>query len=187
MSLEKYSTACGGSITVSAHVQRHLQAHPDVIEHLPEAIRKMQLPDERREITCEVPMGRVVGNCGLVKTSPLKITDSASFAVRTNRRFPSRITLQGGVGSESSTIVVIAKPATSGDHYELITAWVGILAKREPWDASIIDQNEFNECLDFWSTTALVYDPLTMGAVLESSWKEILTQSKSRFCLDVLG
>jgi hypothetical protein len=187
MNLEKYSTACGSSITVSAHVQRHLQAHPDVIEHLSEAIRKIQLPGERSDIACEVQMGRVVGNCGLVKTGTLKITDAASFAVRTNRRFPSRIAPQGVAGSASSTIVVIAKPAIAGDHYELITAWVGIIAKKEPWDANIIDQNEFNECLYFWSTTALVHDPLTMGPLLESSWKEILTQSKSRFCVDGLS
>jgi hypothetical protein len=126
-------------------------------------------------------MGCVIGCGGVVKTDPIKISDRALFATRSNRKFASRVAPAGAVGTESTTIVVIAKPAAAEAHYELITAWIGILAKKEPWDSSIASQDEFDDCLQFWSTTALVFDPATMGAVSESSWEEILTCAGPNF------
>ena len=182
LKIDEHKTACNRHIVVPSRVQDHLQAHPDVIKYLPEAIAKIQLPRDNKKIECEVQMGRVIGQAGVVKTSVLGLDDLAMFALRTNRKFPSRIAPPGVAGTDATSIVVIAKPHHSEDYYELITAWVGLLAKKEPWDSSIVGQAEFDDCLRFWSTTALVFDPTTMGPVSEKSWREVLVSAKSKFC-----
>jgi hypothetical protein len=126
-------------------------------------------------------MGYVVGRAGVVKTDAVRLEDHASFAVRKGRTFPSRVASPGAIGTESTTVVVIAKPVAAEAHYELITAWIGVLAAKEPWDPSISSQEEFKACLRFWSTTALVFDPTVIGPVRNSCWQEVLTLSESRF------
>ncbi|QYG08938.1 hypothetical protein [Janthinobacterium sp. PAMC25594] len=181
MNMEKHRTVCGGFIGIPTRVLHHLQAHPDVIVHLSNAISKIHLPSDRKKIECEVEMGCIVGRGGVVKTNALKIDDLALFALRTNRKFPSRVAPSGQVGTESSTIVIIAKPSFAEGQYELITAWIGSLAKKEPWDPSILSQDEFEDCLHFWSTTALVFDPATMGTVSENSWRKVLALANPKF------
>jgi hypothetical protein len=183
MNLEAHQTACGGVITIPQRVQSHLQAHPDVLAHLPQAICKIQLPSDRKKIEREVQMGCVVGRGGIVKTSAIQIGDRTSFAVRANRKYPSRVAPPGVVGAESTTIVIIAKPTPTKGRYELITAWVGILARKEPWDPTIASQDEFNDCLHFWRTTALVFDPATMSPAAESSWGETLAIAESNWMM----
>lgn len=177
MKLGKYKTACGGYLTISACVHSHLLAHPDVIAHLPEAASKLHLPSDGTKLECEVPMGRVIGRAGVVKTPLIQTHDRALFALRNNRKFPSRVSPPGAVGDESTTVVVIAKPRACQDEYELITAWVGALARKEPWDPHISTGEEFEGCLRFWSTTALVFDAATMAPAVESNWAEVLASA----------
>lgn len=175
-SLEKHRTACGRFLNIGPRAQMHLAAHPDVLAHLPEAISKTHLPTDGLMLEREVPMGRVIGRGGLVKTPPIGMDSEALFALRHNRKFPSRIAPLGAVGAESSTVVLIAKPSASVlGEYELITAWIGVLARKEPWDPSISLREEFDECLRFWSTSALVFDDATMTSPIVSSWAEVLS------------
>ena len=174
MKLGKYKTACGGYLTISARVHSHLLAHPDVIAHLPEAASKLHLPSDGTKLECEVPMGRVIGRAGVVKTPLIQTHDRALFALRNNRKFPSRVAALGAVGNDSTTVVLIAKPRAGQGEYELITAWVGALARKEPWDPHISSREEFEDCLRFWSTTALIFDDAAMAATVESSWAEVL-------------
>lgn len=180
MKLEKHKTACGGTIIIPVSVQKHLLAHLDVVAHLPEAISKIRLPRDQSKIELEVEMGRVIGRGGIVATSDLSVHDRALFAVRANRKFSSHVTPPGVVGADSTSVVVIAKPARILGQYQLVTAWIGVRARKEPWDPNIADNEEFEECLRFWNAHALVYDPLTMGPLVESSWDEILTASQGR-------
>ncbi|WP_139143394.1 hypothetical protein [Janthinobacterium sp. HH104] len=177
MKLGKYKTACGGYLSISARVQSHLLAHPDVITHLPEAASKLHLPSDGMKLECEVPMGRVIGRSGVVTTHPIQTHHRALFALRNNRKFPSRVAAPGAVGNDSTTVVVIAKPRAGQGEYELITAWVGALARKEPWDPHISTGEEFEDCLRFWSTTALVFDAATMAPAVESNWAEVLASA----------
>jgi hypothetical protein len=177
----EYRTACGGTINISQQVQHHLIAHPNVVEHLHAAIGKIHLPVFLKKFEEEIEMGQVIGRSGVVKKAPLQIDEPALFAIRANRKLPSRVANVGEFGETTSRIVVVARPNPTVNHYDLITAWIGTLARKEPWDGSISERREFQECLRFWSSTALVYDSAVMGPVFESSWKDVLTLSKSRF------
>jgi len=179
--MNQFTTACGGTINIPQQAKNHLEAHPNVLEHLHEAIAKIHLPVARKKIECEIDLERLIGRSGVVKTVPLQNGERARFALRANRKQPSRVADAGDVGDETSRIVVIARPSHVGAQYDLITAWIGTLARKEPWDASISERKEFIECSNYWSSTALVYDPATMGPVFESSWAEVLSLGKSRF------
>lgn len=179
--MKQYKTACGGTINISNHAENHLAAHSNVLDHLGRAISRLQLPISPGKFEREIDMGQLIGRAGIVRTNPLDLNVRATFALRKNRKFLSRVTAVGELGEETSKIVVIARPGSVATQYELITAWVGALARKEPWDATISNQAEFNECLSFWSSTALVYEAETMGPVFESSWREVLTQSRCRF------
>jgi hypothetical protein len=180
-SMNQYKTACNGTINIPQQAKRHLDAHPNVVEHLHAAIGKIHLPILRKKFECEIDMGSIIGRAGVVKTAPIQIGDRAVFALRTNRKLPSRVANVGELGEKTSRIVVVARPSPIGDQYDLVTAWIGTLARKEPWDGSIAERREFQESLSFWSSTALVYDPAIMEPVFESSWKEILSLGKSRF------
>ena len=179
--MNQYTTACGGTINIPRHVQEHLMAHPNVLAHLHAAIGQLHLPAVPRKIEEEIDVGQIIGRSGVVKTVPIKLGERALFSVRINRMVPSRVANNGELGEETSKIVVVARPSSIENQYDLITSWVGNLAKKEPSDKSIADSAEFEECLSFWCTTALVYDPGIMGPVFESSWKEVLTFAKRRF------
>lgn len=179
--MNHYRTACNGKINIPQAVKHHLGAHPDVVDHLHAAIGKLHLPIYREKFEREIDMGRLIGRAGVVNTAPIQSGDTALFALRANRRLPSRVANVGELGEKTSRIVVVARPNLVESHYDLITAWIGALAKKEPWDGSIAERREFQECLSFWSSTALVYDRAVMGPVFESSWEEVLAGAKCRF------
>ena len=181
VTMNQYKTACGGTINVSQKAKIHLEAHPNVFEHLREAIERIHFPVSRKKIECEIDMGRLIGRSGVVKTVPVLGSERAKFALRANRKQPSRVSDTEKFGDETSRIVVIARPTPLETQYDLITAWIGTLAKKEPWDASIGERTEFRECLNYWSSRALVYDPSTMGPVFDSSWTEVLSLGQCRF------
>lgn len=67
--MTNYETKCGGKINVTHQGWSHLQAHPNVLEHLQEAISKIQLPAKPQKIEFEVDLGRIVGRQGIVETA----------------------------------------------------------------------------------------------------------------------
>ena len=179
--MNQFKTACNGTINIPQQAKNHLSAHPDVEEHLHAAIGKLHLPIRQKKFESEIDMGRIVGRAGVVKTAPIQIGERALFALRANRKLPSRVANVDELGAETSRIVVVARPSLIENQYDLITAWIGTLARKEPWDGSIAERREFQECLSFWGSAELVYDPANMGPVFESSWKEVLTLGRSRF------
>lgn len=179
--MNQYRTACNGAINISHQAKRHLDAHPNVVDYLHAAIGKLHLPIHREKFESEIDMGRPIGRAGVIKTVPIQVGDRALFALRANRKLPSRVANAGELGEKTSRIVVVARPSLTENQYDLITAWIGTLAKKEPWDRSIAERGDFHESLRFWSSTALEYDPAVMGPVFESSWKEVLMLGKCRF------
>lgn len=176
-----YVTKCGGIINVSPRVKNHLQAHPQVFDLLRKAVELISLPTSMQKYEGEIDFGRVIGRSGVTRTPLLGFADYTCFAVRKNRTMPSRVAPLGQVGEETTKMVVLARPTAVEKQYDLITAWIGTVAKKEPWDPSITSSDEFSDCLRFWSSHALVYDPDVMTPVVLSSWADVLVSSKWRF------
>lgn len=169
----EYATACGGRIVVPRKTADHLRAHPEVVPHLGDAIARVRLPGGAF-LRVAVEMGRLVGRSGLVETAPIAVDEPALFARRVGRDFASRVVV-GESGPEVSTIAVLAfADEASPRTYVLVTAFVGALAPREPWDPNFESETERTEALEFWSRNALVWDPAVMSEPFESTWAEIL-------------
>lgn len=179
--MNNYETKCGGKINVTHQGWSHLKAHPDVLVYLEEAISKIRLPAKPQKIEFEVDLGRIVGRQGIIETAPVEAEERTLFALRANRKLPSRVASVNTLGRETTRMVVIAKPGRIRNQYDLITSWIGTLARKEPWDPSITSRSQFEECLNFWSSTALVYQPDMMGPVFESSWTDVLSLAESPF------
>ncbi len=171
--MRKYRTACGGTIVVPTKAEDHLRAHPEVGALLPEAIGLVVLPSDGAFLSTEVEMGRVVGRSGCVQTPPISPSDRSLFAQRVGRERASCVIM--GVGEETTKVAILASPSRQeAGTYVLVTAWVGTLARKEPWDPMIRSQEEYQECLRFWCSNALVWDPAVMSEPFESSWDEVL-------------
>jgi len=107
--LRKFQTSCGGVILVPAKAETHLQAHPEIQKHLPDAIKRITLPPSGF-MSVEVDMGKVIGRKGLVQTTEVGIDSLALFSRRVDREKPSRVAPLGSVGEEVNTIVILAFP-----------------------------------------------------------------------------
>lgn len=173
--LGKFRSACGGIVEVSERSKRHLEAHPEVAAILVEAIGKAEIGDGAFG-ELEVDMGRVIGRKSLLTTDCRAADSVMTFALRNGRDFPSRVVAGGAEGANCNTVVIVVKRTRPGN-YVLVTSWVGSLARKEPWDKTIRDQEQLNQSLDFWCRNALIHDPATMGPVFESSWSEILAEN----------
>ncbi|MEZ4103970.1 MAG: hypothetical protein R3B60_01655 [Candidatus Paceibacterota bacterium] len=118
-------------------------------------------------------MGRVVGRSGRVKTPLIGIEDKALFAQRIGRDKPSRVIV--GEGEETTKVTILAFPSREEiGVYVLVTSWIGTLAQKEPWDPMIKTKQEYQRCLQFWCSNALVWNSVVMSEPFESSWEEIL-------------
>lgn len=168
-----YRTKCGGMILVSTNTALHLQAHPEVFDLLTEAIGQIKLPNDGSRLAVEVDLGRILGRSGCVATPVITNQTRATFAKRVNRPFPSRVAI-GAVGLEISHVVIIAKPSDRPGVYDLITAYVGDLAPKEPWDPTLTTEVERAASLAFWTSHALVYDQTIMGPPIVSTWDAVL-------------
>jgi hypothetical protein len=171
--MRKFKTFCGGTIVVPHKVEGHLRAHPNMDLLLPEAIARVRLPHDGAFLSAEVEMGRVVGRSGCVQTLPIAMNDRTLFAQRVGRDKPSRVIV--GEGEKTTKVVVLAFASREeASTYILVTSWVGSLAPKEPWDLNIRSDEEHQECLRFWCSNALVWDPAVMLEPFESTWEEIL-------------
>jgi hypothetical protein len=172
-----YRTACGKQVYLSGKAYEHMVVHPEVFDLLPEAISKANLRNMRfAEI--EVDLGRAIG-VATRTAAPCASDDKVLFAVRDGRDHPSRvIRLDASKRSPTNYVAIVASlDRNQPNTYKLITAWVGRLARREPWDRNIRDDGERSECLKFWCSNALIYDPNVMGEPFESSWTEVLRKA----------
>ncbi len=171
--MQNHKTQCGGNIVIPPNVETHLQAHPEVHGILSSAIGKIRLPHGEFMQT-EVDMHRVIGRRGVTQTKLIDIDCESLFSVRTGRKHPSRVAPAGVVGDETSKVVIIARPGREHHPYILVTAWIGSLAQKEPWDPNISSKAEYKDCLDFWCSHALVQDPAVMSIPFMDTWRSIL-------------
>jgi hypothetical protein len=163
----------GGTVVISDDTQRHLEAHPGIIDLLTEAIIKIKLPTMPQQLQLQVDLGRIVGKSSLLETPQTTATTPFWFAKRQGRLGPSRVIPDIGP-AETSVISIIANAITS-DRYELVSAWYGGMAPKEPWDPDLADDPlSFQESLNFWSGHALVHNPEVMDEPFETTWEDII-------------
>ena len=168
-----YKTGCGGSIILTEGVREHLKAHPGIIDLIPEIASRVTLPTDSSRLARQVSLGRVVGQSSLINTKKIGLSEAAWFAVRKNRMKASRVVPDAGP-ADTDLVSIVANPVEK-DSYELVTAWFGAMAPKEPWDPDLADDpSAYDESINFWCRHALVHDLAVMDEPFESMWGKIL-------------
>lgn len=170
-------TADSALIIVSRRALDHLAAHPEVLALLPEAAGRVRLPSRGRRLQEVVDFGRVIGKATRVQTPQIAPHQPTSFAVRTNRDYPSRVA-EVHNPPPVCTLVLAAGPTAHPRRYELITAFLGTQAPPEPW--SLPPGLGRQVAVQFWCSEALVHDPSVMSPVFKSTWAQVLARRDSR-------
>lgn len=178
---DAYQTKDGGKIVLNAGTKEHLAAHPEAALYLQEAFVLVELPQDGSELSLNVDLNRPLGKAGCLVVPEVGLDDVAQFAFRKARRGASRIVIPEGELPTVSTMAIKAVPTKDPKIYRLITAYVGGLAPREPWDAS---SEQLEESIQFWSRHALVYTPAVMSEPFSSTWREVIAQSQLSQKLD---
>ena len=168
-----FKTKCGGSIHLTDSVKEHLEAHPGILGLIPVIASRVILPIDGGRLTCQISLERVVGQSSLIETQKIGLSETAWFAIRKNRMKASRIVPD--VASVDTEIVSIVANPVEKNSYELVTAWFGAMAPKEPWDPDLTDDpSAYEESINFWCSHALVHDPELMEQHFKSTWKNII-------------
>jgi hypothetical protein len=168
-----FKTACGGYINLTDTVEKHLRAHSGIIDLIPEIISKVTIPAEGTKLISQIDLNRVVGKTSLLNTKKISLSDKTWFSIRKNRIKASRVIL-GARPLDTDIITIVANPVFQNG-YELVTAWFGTLAPKEPWDLSLSsDSSEYKESIHFWCSHGLVHSSDTMFEPFESNWESIM-------------
>ena len=168
-----YKTGCGGSIYLTEGVSDHLKAHPGILGLIPEIVSRVTLPTDGSRLASQTSLGRVVGQTSLIGTEKIGLSETAWFAVRKNRMKASRVVPDANP-VDTDLVSIIANPVEKNS-YELVTAWFGAMAPKEPWDPDLTDDpSAYEESINFWCSHALVYDPDVMDEPFESTWEDII-------------
>jgi len=121
--------------------------HENVKAILAEAFSKIDSRSECFTIR-EIDFGRIIGESSCVSTSG---RDAIVYAFRPKRNGATRF-VKNRKPEPSSNAVVILKRDDYKPYYILITAFVGSIAAKEPWDPRATDEDR-----EFWETHALVW------------------------------
>ena len=168
----KFLTADGKEIVFTQEKRKHLQAHPDVLEFIEEAISKVRIPDGLSRFEEAISLKRTIGMTLLVQTKPINPDDETDFALRVEREWPVRVFLESeGEPCDSVTIEIIFYQKSK--KYFLNTAYIGFPCPDSPYHISDKTGDAYKEALQFWCSHALAYDPKIMGKPFKASWKSI--------------
>jgi len=162
-------------VELSNKTLTHLEAHPKIIDYLLEAINKTSIPIKQKDrIKMEIDLKKIVGKSSLIKTESITNNSDTYFSKRKGREGPSRVLLNQDP-QETSIISIIAEPKDE-KQYNLVSAWYGPIAPKEPWDNSLIkDKKALDESLSFWCCHALVYEVDFMQEPYISTWEKVIS------------
>lgn len=127
--------------------------HESVMPLLPEAFARVESAG-RKFLVCELDFGRVVGESNCVATGP---GDEIVFAKRPKRLGLTRFVKNRQAEPTSFAVVILKTADGEPGAYALVTAFIGQLAEKEPWDKNIQNANERQRSLAFWNSHALVW------------------------------
>ncbi len=167
-------TADKQPIFVSKSNLDHLQAHDNVLPFLEEATALIHLPKNDSFYRKSICLGRVIGSNNCVSTDIISPYTPSTFATRTGRQLPTRITINHRP-SPCDSVSVIA--VCNNKKWQLITAYIGPLAPREPHDSYFLDHpEELAEALRFWCCHALIYEA-NWSNIFVSTWQDIINSN----------
>ena len=173
MKYTSYKTPCGGSIILTEGVREHLEAHPGILDLIPEIALKVSLPTDGSRLACQTSLGRDVGQSSLINTKKIGLSESAWFAIRKNRTKASRV-VPDAAPVDTEIVSIVANPVEKNT-YELVTAWFGSFAPKEPWDPDLADDpSAYKASINFWCNHALVHDLAVMDEPFRSTWEKVL-------------
>ena len=173
MKSTSYKTGCSGYIILTEGVREHLKAHPGILDLIPEISSRITLPTDGSRLARQVSLGRVVGQSSLINTKKIGLSETAWFAVRKNRMKASRVVPDAGP-ADTDLVSIVANPIEKKS-YELVTAWFGEFAPKEPWDLDLADNPAaYEESINFWGRHALVHDLAVMDEPFRSTWEKVL-------------
>ena len=122
-----------------------LHDNPELKQHLPLALEHID-PQGRAFFVETVDLGETIGESRCVETDP---NDQIVFAQRVGRFGLSRFVINKDAVLTSKLTVILRK----GDlGYEVVTAFIGPKAEREPWDKTADSTST-----EFWRTHALIW------------------------------
>ena len=123
----------------------HIHSDETVEKYLPLTLERID--SMKRDFIVEaIDFGEEIGVSKCVET---KADDEIVYAVRPKRRGPTRF-VKNREGEPTSEFTVILKKVDQG--YIVITAFVGPLAEKEPWDPTATEASKV-----FWSNHALIW------------------------------
>ena len=162
-------------VELSNKTLSHLEAHPKIIDYLSEAISKTSIPIKQKDrIRMEIDLKKIVGKSSLINTEPITNNSDTYFSIRKGREGPSRVVLDEKP-KETSIISIVVDPIDE-NNYNLISAWYGHIAPREPWDKSLLkDKKALDKSLSFWCCHALVYKVVLMQEPYISTWEKVIS------------
>jgi len=174
----RYITNCGSVIKLSTNTHSHLEVHYKIIDYLPQAISQISFPNKQEDrIRMEIDLKKIIGKSSLINTEPITYNSDTYFSIRKGREGPSRVVLDEKP-KETSIISIVVDPIDE-NNYNLISAWYGPIAPKEPWDNSLIkDKKALDESLSFWCCHALVYEVDFMQEPFESTWDKVISGIK---------
>jgi len=171
----KFKTACGKDIYLREERKKHFLSHPDVLDFVDEAISKIVIPNSATYFEEAINMGRTIGEAKLIEVEKISPAQKTTFALRLERKFPSRVAVNGK-GIPCDCVTVEIKFDELKNEYYLSTAYIGFPCPDEPFNIKDKTSDDFEKAIDFWCSHALIFDPKIMGPVFEASWNEVLSK-----------
>ncbi len=169
----KFDAAFGRTVFIPLRATRMMQAQPEVLRVLEEAIARIELPRDGSELGVEVEMEEPLAKNRLIQVSPVGYDEMCDFAFRVGRYKPSRVARAEPDEVVSTVVLRAVKNMKADGTYVLRTAYIGTLSPREPWACN--DEGELSEkSFPFWSGHALAYDQATMSRTFRASWREVI-------------
>ena len=168
-----FKTKCGGSIHLTDSVKEHLEAHQVILGLIPVIASRVILPIDGGRLTSQISLERVVGQSSLIETQKIGLSETAWFAIRKNRMKASRV-VPDAAPVDTEIVSIVANPVEKNT-YELVTAWFGSFAPKEPWDPDLADDpSAYKASINFWCNHALVHDLAVMDEPFRSTWEKVL-------------
>ena len=178
MKSTSFKTECGGSIHITGGIREHLEVHLGILDLIPEIASNVALPTDGCRLVSQISLGRVVGQSSLINTKKIGLSETAWFAIRKNRMKASRV-VPDASPVDTDMVSIVANPVEKNS-YELVTAWFGAMAPKEPWDPDLMDDpSAYEESINFWCRHALVHDLAVMDEPFESTWEDIVNDRKT--------
>lgn len=131
----------------SSHAVTHVQNEPGLIDHIHEALQKIEIDKNKMVCKYTVDLGRELGETDLTKTGP---NDEITYAIREGRDNYARF-VHGKKRKTTTTVAIILKRMPDGT-YELYSGWHGVLSPPFPGT-----EHSTDESMDFWMKHALVW------------------------------